>query len=142
MPEPTDTPATMMRRALGHGRISRMRVATAVGAVVSLGSFVGIGITDGSGFSVGADLIALAILVGIAMTPFIVAGGIRFGPRVFLLALAIAAGLEIFGFVLAQDDSSSTAALAAVVMPFYATLAVVILAGIDATVRRLARRGG
>jgi hypothetical protein len=137
MPTPTDSREPMMRRVFPRGRVTRMPLAVAVGAVVGVGLFVWATITLAPGLSPGEQAPAFVFLVGIGMVPFLVAGAFRLGRAAFLIALALACGLNAFGYVLAQDDSSSTAALAAVFLPFYSTVAVLIVAGLDGVVRRV-----
>lgn len=140
MPHPNETRSPLMRRAFSRGRAARMPLAVAVGAVVNVGFFAWTAIAEPSGLSLMEEAAGLVVLLGIAMVPFVVAGALRLGRLVFLAALAVACGLNVFGFVLAQDDSSSTAGLAAVFGPIYGAFAVLIVAGLDGAARAL-RRG-
>ncbi len=139
---PLPTSSLTMTLGLGRGRDARMPLAAAVGAVVSVGFYVWTTITEPTGLAFAEEVVGFAFLVGIGMVPFVVAGAFRFGLIAFLGALAVAAGLNILGYVLAQDDSSSTSGVAAFVMPFYSTVAVLLVAGLDGVVRALRRRRG
>ena len=134
MPEPTDSQSTS-RRPFGGERVTRVRLAAAVGAVVSAALYVWTAASPER--SLGDDLLSLALFVAVGTVPFLVAGAFPFGPRLFALALAIAAGLAIVDNTLLQIGSGSTAGVAAPVLPFGACIGVLLVAGFDRAVGEL-----